>query len=175
VRILSRTVVAVCAGVALLSAAGCGGGSPKEGSPGSTEQKQALATVDPCTLLTPKELESFGFEGPGQPETGISSEPGCSFRGKPFTATFYKNQEKTVEAYGQQEGTWAKYDRLEIDGRPAASAIAEGSTQARICSALFDAGGGVIILTLSEFRDQGLDECGEALKIAEAIAPRMPR
>ncbi len=76
--------------------------------------------------------------------------------------------------YGKQDN-WAKYDRLEVDGRPAASAIDKSATQARICSALFDAGGGVIILTLSEFRDLGLDECGEALKIAEVIAPRMPK
>ncbi|WP_029535281.1 DUF3558 family protein [Saccharopolyspora spinosa] len=172
-KVLSRTVVAVCSGAALLAAAGCGGGSPKDVSPGSMETDQGLAKVDPCTLLTPDELKSFGFEGPGQPETGITAEPGCSFRGKPFTATFYKNQEKTVESYSKQDN-WAKFDRAEVDGRPAASAIDKSATQARICSGLFNAGGGVIIIDVSEFRDQGLDECAEGLKIAEAIAPRMP-
>ncbi|QIZ39371.1 hypothetical protein FDZ84_09060 [Saccharopolyspora sp. ASAGF58] len=74
-----------------------------------------------------------------------------------------------------QQDNWAKFDRLEIDGRPAASAIDKSATQARLCSALFDAGGGVIIIDVSEFRDQGLDECAGGVKIAEAIAPRMPK
>ncbi|MER6991458.1 DUF3558 domain-containing protein [Saccharopolyspora hirsuta] len=172
---LSQAVVAACASVVVLALAGCGPSrSSEEPAPGA-QQPQALAAVDPCTLLTPEELQSFGFEAPGEPDTGISSEPGCRFNGRPFRATFSKNQEKTVDSYGRQKDTWAKYDRLEIDGRPAASAIAEGSTQARLCSALFDAGGGVIIITVSEFRDQGLDECAEGVKIAEAIAPRMPK
>ncbi|MEU6268747.1 DUF3558 domain-containing protein [Saccharopolyspora shandongensis] len=173
-KVLSRTLATVCAGVAVLAVAGCGGPNSTE-TPASKTQTQGLAAIDPCTLLTPEELKSYGFEAPGEPTSNTASEPGCRFNGRPFRATFYKNQEKTVESYGQQQGTWAKYDRLEVDGRPAASAVAEGSTQARICSALFDAGDGVIILTLSEFRDQGLDECAEGLKIAEAIAPRMPR
>lgn len=153
--------------------AGCGGPS-SEGDPPVKSEPQGLAKIDPCTLLTPEELESFGFEGPGEPETGSTGEPACSFTGQPFGATFFKKQDMTVEKYGQQD-TWAKFDRLEVDGRPAASTIAKGSTQSRICSVMFDAGGGVIDLTLQEFRDKGLDECGEALKVAEKIAPRMPK
>ncbi|MEV0055783.1 DUF3558 domain-containing protein [Saccharopolyspora shandongensis] len=172
-KVLSRTVVAACAGAALLAAAGCGGGTAKR-DPEPAQEKQGLAQVDPCTMVTPDVLESFGLRGPGDPETGISSEPGCYFNGERISGIFYKNQEKTVESYGKQDN-WAKYDRLQIDGRPAASAIDKSSTQARICSTLFDAGGGVIILSVTEKRDQGLDECGEALKIAEAIAPRMPK
>ncbi|PKW14802.1 hypothetical protein A8926_2451 [Saccharopolyspora spinosa] len=69
----------------------------------------------------------------------------------------------------------SKFDRLQIDGRAAASATSESGTAARICSAMFDVGGGVILVDVSEFRNQGLDECGEALKVAQVIAPRMPR
>ncbi|MGW3471662.1 DUF3558 family protein [Saccharopolyspora sp. NPDC000995] len=171
---LSRSVVAVFAGATLLSVAGCSGSSAGPGPSSSTPVSEGLSKVDPCTLLAPEQLESFGFEGPGELETGISSEPGCAFNGKPFGATFYKNQEQTVETYGQQ-ANWAKYDHLEIDGRPAASAVDKSAVQGRMCSALFNAGGGVILVDVSESRDQGLDECAEALKIAEAIAPRMPK
>ncbi|WP_190817987.1 DUF3558 domain-containing protein [Saccharopolyspora pogona] len=169
---LSRTVAAACAGVAALVIAGCGGPAAKR-EPADT-QSQGLASVDPCTLLTPDELKSFGFEGPGEPDTTISSEPGCSFRGEPLTVTFYKNQEKTVEAYSHKEN-WSKFDRLQIDGRAAASATSESGKAARICTAMFDAGGGVILVDVSEFLDQGLDECAEARKVAQVIAPRMPR
>ncbi|MEV5535521.1 DUF3558 domain-containing protein [Saccharopolyspora shandongensis] len=172
-RTLSRTAVAACVGTAVLAIAACGGPAPDD-SPDPTEKPQGLAEIDPCALLTPDELKSFGFEESGEPDSGTSSEPGCRFNGRPFRATFSKNQEKTVESYGKQDN-WAKFDRAEVDGRPAASAIDKSATQARICSALFNAGGGVIIIDVSEFRDQGLDECAEGLKIAEAIAPRMPR
>lgn len=106
--------------------------------------------------------------------TGRASEPGCYYNGERTAVIVYKNQEKTVEAYGQQDN-WAKFDELTVDGRAAASAIDKSATQARICSTLFNAGGGSIIVDVSESRDQGLDECAESQKIAEAIAPRMPR
>ncbi|MER6987813.1 DUF3558 domain-containing protein [Saccharopolyspora hirsuta] len=170
-KVLARSTVGACAGAALLVAAACG--TPQE-DPAPTASNQGLAQIDPCTMVSPDVLASFGLRQPGDPEDGDPSEPGCYFNGDKIAGIFYKNQEKTVESYGQQDN-WAKYDRLEIDGRPAASAIDKGSTQARICSALFDAGGGVIKLTVTEKRDQGLDECGEAVKIAEAVAPRMPR
>ncbi|MER7012388.1 DUF3558 domain-containing protein [Saccharopolyspora sp. NPDC000359] len=170
---LSRAMVAAWASAALLAVAGCSAPSAEK-EPAPDTQPQGLTAVDPCTLLTPEELAEFGFESPGEPDTGISSEPGCRFNGRPFRATFSKNQEKTVEALGKQDN-WAKFDSLEIDGRPAASAVDKSATQARLCSAFFDAGDGVIIIDVSEFRDQGLDECAEAVKIAEAIAPRMPK
>ncbi|WP_093265153.1 DUF3558 domain-containing protein [Saccharopolyspora shandongensis] len=157
----------------MLAIAACGGPASSDAPP-PKEEPQGLAAIDPCALLTPEELKSFGFEESGEPDSSTSSEPGCRFNGRPFRATFSKNQEKTVESYGKQDN-WAKFDRAEVDGRPAASAIDKSATQARICSALFNAGGGVIIIDVSEFRDQGLDECAEGLKIAEAIAPRMPR
>ncbi|QIZ36289.1 DUF3558 family protein [Saccharopolyspora sp. ASAGF58] len=168
---LSRTVAVGCAGAAVLAITGCGGPTTKQDP---AVQPQGLAAVDPCTLLTPDELKSFGFNSPGEPETTISSEPGCSFSGRPLTVTFYKNQEKTVEAYSHQKN-WSKFDRLQIDGRAAASATSESGKAARICSAMFDAGGGVILVDVSEFLDQGLDECAEAVKVAQVIAPRMPR
>ncbi|MEU5853384.1 DUF3558 family protein [Saccharopolyspora shandongensis] len=147
----------------------------KEKDPASEQQKNGLAQVDPCTMVSPEVLASFGLRGPGEPETGNSSEPGCYFPGDPISGTFYKNQEKTVAAYGAQQSTWAKFDPLQVDGRSAASAVANGSTQAGVCSTLFDTGGGVIILTVSNKGDNAIDPCAKSLKIAEAIAPRMPR
>ncbi|WP_346074376.1 DUF3558 family protein, partial [Saccharopolyspora thermophila] len=97
--------------MASLAAAGCSGGATAQDPP-ATQQRHGLADVDPCALLTPDELGAFGFEGPGQPDNGISSEPGCSFEGSPFGVTFYKNQEKSVESYGRQDN-WAKFDRVE--------------------------------------------------------------
>ncbi|MER7010373.1 DUF3558 domain-containing protein [Saccharopolyspora sp. NPDC000359] len=169
---LSQAVIAVCAGGVLLAVAGCGG--PAGQTPDPESQTQGLEQLDPCGIFTDDDLQAFGLEGPGSPETGIASEPGCYYNGDRTAVVVYKNQEQTVEAYGQQSN-WAKFDALTVDGRKAASAIDKTATQARICSTLFDAGGGSIIVDVSESRDQGLDECAESQKIAEAIAPRMPR
>ncbi|MER5389816.1 DUF3558 family protein [Saccharopolyspora sp. NPDC002686] len=174
-NVLSRAVFAACASAVALTVAGCGGPT-QGGDPASEAQSQkGLAVVDPCELLAPEQLKSFGFNGPGEPTSIVPSQPGCAFKGEPFSITVFKNEEETVESLGRQEGTWAKFDRLEVDGRPAASGISSGSTRARICSAMFNAGGGVIILTVQEFRDQGLDECAEGLKVAEAVAPKLPK
>ncbi|MER7010379.1 DUF3558 domain-containing protein [Saccharopolyspora sp. NPDC000359] len=170
-KVSGRSTVGACAGAVVLAVAACG--APQE-DPAPTRSDQGLAQIDPCTMVPSDVLASFGLREPGDPEGAGSSGPGCYFNGDKIAGIFYKNQEKTVESYGQQDN-WAKFDRLEIDGRPAASAIDKGSTQARICSALFDSGGGLIKITVTEKRDQGIDECGEAVKIAETIAPRMPR
>ncbi|MER5389821.1 DUF3558 domain-containing protein [Saccharopolyspora sp. NPDC002686] len=172
-RTLSRSAVAACVGSAVLALAACGGSVPDDNSAPS-EQSKGLAQVDPCGMLTPDELKSFGFEETGELDSTNSSEPGCRFNGRPFRATFSKNQEKTVESFEKQDN-WAKFERTEIDGRPAASAVDKSATQARICSALVDAGGGVVVIDVSEFRDQGLDECAEGLKIAKAVASKLPR
>ncbi|KAA5828455.1 DUF3558 domain-containing protein [Saccharopolyspora hirsuta] len=173
-RMLSRNVVAVCAGAALLGAAGCGTGGETTNAPASTQQNIGLGQVDPCTVLTPEELSSLGFEGPGQKQEGISSEPGCAFDSLEFGITISKNEEKSVEEYGKQD-SWAKFDQTQVDGRPAATGVSKNATQADVCTALVDAGGGVVLVDVSLLRAKEMDECGEALKIAEKIAPRLPK
>ncbi|MEU6129073.1 DUF3558 family protein [Saccharopolyspora sp. NPDC047091] len=133
-----------------------------------------LAKIDPCTMLTEAELTARGVLPPGQPNEDISSEPGCDFDGEPFGYSFYKNQEMTVGRYGAQSN-WAKFERRELDGRPAANTIDRTAVGARICSTMFDAGGGVITVTAQETDDEGRDECAESWQVAELIAAKSPR
>ncbi|MER2091115.1 DUF3558 domain-containing protein [Saccharopolyspora rectivirgula] len=168
--------------VAALAVSGCGSGSdtsaaPDGDQPSSAEQQeQGLRDVDPCQLLTPEEAAEFGFSGEGYDETLVDTEPACGFDGGPFGATFTVSRENTVETYGQGDN-WARFDRIEIDGRAAARAVDESaSSSGDFCTVMFDAGGGAITIDVSEFRNpENVDPCDFAQQIAEVIAPRMPR
>lgn len=175
--VLSRSLVAACAGFVLLGTAGCGPGGlagDDSGEPSAPPQEAGLAGVDPCAVLSPEKLTELGLEGPGQPLNDAPSEPGCDYMGDVIGATVSKNQGKTVESYAKQ-ANWAKFESTDVNGRVGASAVDKGATQARICSAMFNAGGGVIVVDVSETRPGNLDECGEALKIAKLIEPNVPK
>ncbi|MER7380804.1 DUF3558 family protein [Saccharopolyspora hirsuta] len=159
----------------VLFAASCGGGTTGSGEGATEDPASSLGQVDPCTMLSPEDLAAFGLRGPGEPDDNGASEPGCYFPGDPISGTFFKNQEMTVATYGDKPGIWEKYDRSQVDGRAAASGIATGAAEAGVCSTLFDAGGGVIILTVSNKGDSSIDACAEGMKIAEKIAPKLPR
>ncbi|MCA1187312.1 MULTISPECIES: DUF3558 family protein [unclassified Saccharopolyspora] len=170
------------AGLALLavgmlaSVSGCALDSRADGESAVEEPVRTvgLAKVDPCTMLTEQELAARGGRPPGYPNNDIAAEPGCDFDGDPFGYSFYKNQEMTVERYGERD-VWWRFERSELDGRPAAITVVRGSASARICSTMFDAGGGVITVTAQETDDEGRDECAESWLVAELIAAKSPR
>ena len=160
---------------ALLPLSGCAlNSSADESAAARPDPAGGLSGTDPCTLLAEDELVSYGVLLPGYPNASISAEPGCDFDGDPFGYSFAKNQQMTVDKYGSQDN-WAKFDRRDLQGRKAASAIDSGSVGARICSTMVDAGGGVVIVTAGELNDEGRDECAESWRLAEVIAPRLPR
>ncbi|GAB2667977.1 hypothetical protein GCM10027271_29620 [Saccharopolyspora gloriosae] len=170
----ARAAVPVLGVCVLLASSGCALNSEAD-EPDQARPRPAtgLSPVDPCALLTADELTERGAWVPGHPNNGITSEPGCDFDGDPFGYSFFKNQRMSVAKYGAQDN-WAKFDRRELQGRPAANTIDASATKSRICSTMFDAGGGVIIVTAGELNDEGRDECAESWRLAELIAPRMP-
>lgn len=171
----SRVASALLVVGALLAVPGCALRSQAE-APGvdAPVRDTGLASLDPCALLTAEELAARGARSPGYPNRNITAEPGCDYDGDPFGYSFFKNQEMTVESYGAQDN-WAKFDRRELNGRAAANTIDAGSTDGRICSTMFNAGGGVIIATVSELNDEGRDECAESWRLAELVEPETPR
>lgn len=173
----SRSLVALAAGAVLAGASGCSAGglagepSPERSAPPTA---QGLKKVDPCQMLIPRDLQDFGLEGPGTPNTALPWEPGCDYGGDPITATVYKNTRQTVES-ASKKPVWAMFQRVEVNERSAAQAITKGSTQARICSTMFNAGTGLIEVTVSESElPDDLDECAKSAEIAKRIEPRVP-
>ncbi|MCA1227714.1 DUF3558 family protein [Saccharopolyspora sp. 6M] len=172
---MNRTRRLAALGGLLLALSGCALNSRADETPAARPKPgTGLADVDPCALLTDAELTSSGASVPGYPNDNISWEPGCDFDGDPFGYSVFKNQEMSVAKY-ETQAEWARYEHRELQGRAAANAIGTGSTKARVCTTLFDAGGGVLIVTASELNDGGRDRCAESWRLAELIAPRVPR
>jgi hypothetical protein len=165
----------LAASVTLAGAAACapgntsGNDSNESGSPAPQGQ---LSSVDPCAVLKPADSTAAGFEGAGKLQPGV--DPNCAYRGQLIAANVYKSTTETV-AVAEKKPVWAKFERTDVNGRTGATAISSGSTQARLCSVMFDAGGGMIRVAVREIRPGDLDECGEALKVAKLVEPNVPK
>ncbi len=174
----SRSLVAAAVGVALVGVTGCGpGGLSGDTSPETTSaspSKDTLASVQPCQMLPPETLKSFGLEVPGEPKDQLAWEPGCYFAGEPVTAAMYKNTKQTVSS-AEKQPVWAEFERIQVNNRSGARAITQGATKARSCTVIFDAGQGTIQVTTTEPRlPDDIDECQQALEIAKKIEPNVP-
>ena len=167
-----RTTAIVLSGLALALSAGCG---PSAGGDGPTPPRSdALAGVDPCSILTPQDLGTAGLRPNGSPQSDVATEPGCYYSGRAMTVTTYKNVAETVESSATKPD-WAKFDRFDLNGRPAATSVSAGSTQAQICSTMFDSGKGMIRVSAHMKRAGNEDACQKSQEIAKQIEPRMPK
>ncbi|WP_019855795.1 DUF3558 domain-containing protein [Actinopolyspora mortivallis] len=158
-----------------LTACSPGGSADERTTTSQAEPSEdALAGVDPCALLSETELNSFGLKEPGKNTELLPWVVGCDYSGDPISATLYRDTRNTVAASERKE-VWAMFERTPVNGRPGATAITQGATQARICDVMFDAGNGMIQVQVSEPRlPDNVDECAEALKIAKKVEPKVP-
>ncbi len=119
-------------------------------------------------------MESFGLEFPGESIDQLPWTSECDYSGDPVGVRFVKNTRQTV-ASSERKDVWAEFERIEVNGRSGARAITKGATQARTCNVMFDAGQGMIQVRVQEVAlPDDVDECAEALKIAETVEPKVP-
>jgi hypothetical protein len=133
----------------------------------------ALQSVDVCSILTPDDANAVGVRPQGTPETQVSSEPACAYRGSDKDVTTYKNLTTTVEAETGKP-VYARFDKVDVGGRPGAVTVAQGSTHARICSTMFDSGKGMIRVSVRTKNPGDESYCQQSQEIAKKIEPRMP-
>ncbi|WP_223840056.1 DUF3558 family protein [Saccharopolyspora pogona] len=178
---LSRSLISAVAGVALLGLAACSaGGTPHNGNaiqatPTTQAEASGLKNFDPCAFLTPQDLSGASVSGPGEKVEEIKSEPGCSYEGEKILLTLYKNAEQTVDKY-ETSGHWDKYEKFNINGRKAARGVEAGASNQGGCSVVVDAGGGVVLFTVTGIMaDSVADPCGEAEKAASKAESRLPK
>jgi uncharacterized protein DUF3558 len=174
VSALSRSVVAVAAGLSLFGLTACAGGTSAGGSEETpVPANSALASFDPCTFFKPDELTSWELSTQAEDFSPLSFEPGCKWNGKKMDLALQKNVEETVASY-EQNGNWERYDKKTIGGRSAAVANEPGTVGQGSCTLLVDAGGGVAIYMVDGLLRDSVDACGEAEKIAGQTASRLP-
>ena len=171
-RALFRTAATIGSGLALVAAAGCGQGMG--GGEAPPQQPDALASLDACSILTPDQATAAGVKPQGAPDTQFSSEPGCAYRGSDVDVTTYKNMTTTVEAETGKP-VYARFDKVDVNGRSGAVTVAQGSTRARICSTMFDAGKGMVRVSVRTKHPGDNSFCEKSQEVAKQIEPRMPK
>ncbi|WP_460327993.1 DUF3558 family protein [Actinopolyspora lacussalsi] len=170
--------MAAVAGMALIGATACspseGAGNGSSETTGSSPSGEALATVKPCEMLSSEALKSFGLEVPGEPKDQLPWAPGCYYSGEPVSVRMEKNTRETVSS-SEEKSVWVEFERLEVNGRTGARAINQGTTKARLCNVMFDAGQGLIQVQARENQlPDDVNECQKALEIAKKIEPNVP-
>ena len=167
-----RYLAAVASALALLGSAGCGatgGGSETPPPP-----KDELASVNPCDALTPQDLAASGLPESGQPENKLPWKPGCEYDSDELGLTVYKDTNFTVDRIKTQS-QWVKWDQIDVNGRPAVTAVNGSSADARVCSTMFDSGRGRIEVMVGTNNPDNNSQCQKSQEIAKQIEPRMPK
>ena len=172
-RVWTRFVMAAAAGFTLVGAAGCSSLGSGAGAP-PQPPKDELASVNPCSVLAPQELSASGLPSTGEPDTALSFKPGCIYDGDDFGVSIYKDTHATVDAIKAQS-QWVKWDQVNVNGRPAVTAVNAGSDQARVCTTMFDAGKGQIDVQARTNDPGDNSQCQKSQEIAKQIEPRMPK
>lgn len=163
---------------ATLVTTGCGSPSvPGQASPTgvststSTSASAVIDSVQPCTLLTPQELQQFGQPSPGTPHDA-AGETGCEFGGQPFGMTLSKANDG-LDYFTKHADKFVKVTKNPVNGRAGVQLLI--STDGSECSQVMAVGTGYVVVgVVYNFGHTG-DPCAKALEIAQVIEPRLPK
>jgi hypothetical protein len=133
----------------------------------------ALDKLDACTLLTADQLQQYGVETKGKPQNN-SSENGCAFIATPDSSATSINLSKSkdsVDSYVQRSDTFVKLAKNSVNGRNGVQT--QISTSNTECSQVMAVGSGTV--RAGVINDKSGDPCGDALKIAQVVEPKLPK
>jgi Protein of unknown function (DUF3558) len=103
-----------------------------------------------------------------------SDEAGCGFRGYPDSLSpgISLNKSKdSVDSYVKRADTFVKFTQNKVNGRAGAQTqISDSNTE---CSQVIAVGTGDVRVAV--LRDKSGDPCGNALKLAQLVEPRLPK
>ncbi|WP_190823609.1 DUF3558 domain-containing protein [Saccharopolyspora pogona] len=183
-RTMRRTRSAVAFGlfaVAGLLLAGCGGGGGSSETTSTSEvpKSSSLASFDPCTVLTPDELRSFGVDTDMKKDADKGlGDVGCKFMGDPFVLGLTKSENDDLAAWEQRRSNFDKLESNTVAGRKGLVGITNGSTGKGVCRQILEAGSGSVTVQVT-YTDpetgKAKDPCADTMKVAEAVAPKLPQ
>lgn len=174
----SRTLRTAALGVALIALGGCGAqvtGAPSV-SGGSGAASSALASFDPCTVLSDAELQALGFRPETRDPIDELGQEGCGFlalRDSPVLGVrLEKDLEETVADYAARSETFDSFQENEVNGRPgAALEVVDDGVE---CTQLVNAGSGTVAVGWQYDRPGPDDPCAEALRVMQMIESALP-
>jgi hypothetical protein len=138
------------------------------GSQGSGSD--VLKALDPCTLLTSQELQQFGVDPSTRKPANGSGETGCGFIKYPIGIVLGKAND-TVQGFLDRSDTFVKIAKRDVNGR--SGVLTQISTENTDCSQVLAVGTGVVRIGLTG--DKSGDPCGDVLKIAQVVEPKLPK
>ncbi|WP_433870273.1 DUF3558 family protein [Saccharopolyspora sp. CA-218241] len=172
---VSITLTAAAAGLLL---AGCSGGSSApEGNPPSSEATNVLQNFDPCTVLTPEEIQSFGASPEGEPSDLGLGETGCDFDGEVFDFGILKAPESDQAYWEGQKNNFDRFEPNQVGSHAGFSGISTGGAGQGVCSQMMYVGSGTVTVDVTYRSDTmaGADPCAKAMEIAQAVEPKLPQ
>ncbi|MGI8308636.1 DUF3558 domain-containing protein [Saccharopolyspora hattusasensis] len=174
----SAATFGVLATAGLLLAGCAGDGSPTMPT-SEAATSSALVSFDPCTVLTPEEMRSFGVDSEEKEDAdqGIG-DVGCQFMGDPFILGLTKAEKDDMASWESRRGNFDKLESNTVAGRKGLLGITSGSTGKGVCRQILEAGGATVTVQVTYTRPETgktNDPCADALRVAEMVAPRLPK
>jgi hypothetical protein len=161
------------AGLALL-AVGCGS---QTSAPAPQPAVGDASRVDMCAVLTDAELTGLGIRSATRKPNSKLGLVGCFWLGIPFTLDLERDSANIASYQARQhDPAFTNFTRNTVNGRAGvrASIARDGSD----CIQFFDGGSVSLSVLVSEagrYAGPPLDWCGEAIRIARMIEPRLPK
>ena len=129
-----------------------------------------LKALDPCTLLTSQELQQFGVDPSTRKPANGSGETGCGFIKYPIGIILAKSND-SIQSFLDRSDTFVKIAKRDVNGR--SGLLTQISTENTECSQEMAVGSGVVRIGLTG--DKSGDPCGDVLKIAQTVEPKLPK
>lgn len=174
----TRSAVLAALAASGLLLAGCGGGA-QGGSPApASPTPSALVNFDPCTALTPEELQANGVAPQGKPVDQGVGEVGCEFEGEEVLLTVLKAEQRDLAQWQENQSNFDEFELNQVGSHQGARGIAAGGTGQGVCNQLIEAGDGTVDVVITYMSAQGLeakDPCADAMKVAQQIEPKLPK
>lgn len=172
------TMSSVLFAATALLIAGCSGGQSTPGQPTGEVDSGALKSFDPCTALSPDQVQTFGASVPGQPSDLGTGEVGCDFQGEDLEFGVLK-AETNGEAFWQgQRDQFDQFTPNQVGSHSGFAGIAIGGKGLGGCRQIMYVGSGSVIVDITYSSDQmpsDEETCGKAKEIAQAVETKLPK
>ncbi|WP_170210256.1 DUF3558 family protein [Saccharopolyspora antimicrobica] len=177
----TRLAVAVVGTAVGLLLAGCSTGGAGGGSVEPTtapEPENVLASVDPCTVLSPDELQQLGVTEPGEPVDQGIGEVGCDFDADGFAFAIYKGETDSIDYWHGQRDKFAIFEENKVGSRNGIKQVTKGAVGQSLCSQVIEVGSGSVSVQFGYDADKKQSDeatCAKAMEVAEVVEPKLPK